>query len=148
MESSDGLGSTAAIGGHPLHPLLVTFPIAFLIGAFLADLVFYISDDPFWARAGVWLIGAGLVGGVIAALAGFIDFLGNARIRSLAIVWFHFLGNGLALIVAALNIVLRLKTPGMVSGVELLLSLLVVLIFSVTGWLGGELVFRHGVGQT
>src|SRR5207248_3682570 len=138
-----GFRSTAAIAGHPLHPLLVTLPIGFLIGAFLSDLAFFgLTDngmrDAFWARASEWLIGAGLVAGVLAAIAGFIDFIGSERIRSLSIVWFHFLGNAVALIVAAVNLYLRISAGAlMVTGVELALSILVVLIFAVTGWLGG-----------
>jgi uncharacterized membrane protein len=147
MEPNKGLHATAAIAGHPLHPLLVTLPIAFLIGAFLTDIGFFISGDPFWPRASTWLLGAGLLFGVIAALAGFIDFLGNERIRSLSLVRLHFGGNALALVIAALNFILRLNGPGTVSGFEFILSILVVLIFAVTGWLGGEMVFHYGVGH-
>jgi uncharacterized membrane protein len=143
-----GLRSTAAINGHPLHPLLVPFPIAFLVGALLTDLTFQGSGDVFWARASAWLIGAGLVGGALAALAGFVDFIASERIRSIRNVWYHFIGNAIALILSAISLYLRLsgEAPS-VTGTELLLSVLVVLIFAVTGWLGGELVFRHGVGM-
>lgn len=143
-----GLRSTVAIAGHPLHPLLVTFPIAFLIGAFLTDLAFQGTSDAFWARASIWLIGAGLVGGVLAALAGFIDFLASARIRSLSLVWYHLIGNAIALVLSAISLYLRIASEApVVTGTELFLSVLVVVIFAVTGWLGGELVFRHGVGM-
>ena len=63
------LRSTAAIDGHPFHPLLVTLPIAFLIGALLTDLAFQGTGDAFWARASTWLFGAGLVSGALAAVA-------------------------------------------------------------------------------
>ena len=76
-----GIPATAAIAGHPLHPLLVTLPIGFLIGAFLSDIAFYSTGDAFWARASAWLIGAGLVTGVLAAIAGLVDFLGSERIN-------------------------------------------------------------------
>lgn len=145
-----GYRSTVAIGGHPLHPLLVTFPIAFLIGAFLTDLVSLFGGDPFWARASAWLIGAGLVMGLVAAVAGLIDFLANQRIRTISIVWVHFLGNALAMLLTAANLYLRLRSglaPQVGTG-QMILSLIVVLIFAVTGWLGGEMVFRHGVGAT
>ena len=58
--------------------MLVPFPIAFFIGAFLADIAYLTLGDPFWATAAAWLIGAGLVGAALAALAGFTDFLGEA----------------------------------------------------------------------
>jgi uncharacterized membrane protein len=142
------LRSTAAIYGHPLHPLLVTLPIGFLIGALLTDLAFHGTGDSFWARASIWLIGAGLVSGVLAAIAGFIDFIANEYIRSLNLVWYHFIGNAIALVISAISLYLRLGgDPAVVTGTELFLSILVVVIFAVTGWLGGEMVFRHGVGM-
>jgi uncharacterized membrane protein len=152
MQSGFGYRSTAAIGGHPLHPLLVTLPIGFLIGAFLTDLAFFGMTengmrDAFWARASQWLIGAGLVTGALAAVAGLIDYIGNERIRAISLAWYHFLGNAAALILSAINLYLRISSETQaVTGTELFLSILVVLIFAVTGWLGGELVFRHGVG--
>jgi hypothetical protein len=81
IESNDrdyhdsGVPSTFAIAGHPLHPLIVTFPIAFLSGAAGADLGYWLTDDPFWARAAIWLIGAGFISGLVAALTGMLDFL-------------------------------------------------------------------------
>jgi uncharacterized membrane protein len=149
-----GFRSTAAIAGHPLHPLLVTLPIGFLIGALLTDLAFFgmtANDvrDTFWARASEWLIGAGLVAGLLAAVAGFVDFIGNERIRSLTIAWIHFLGNAVALVLSAISLYFRLSAEALtVSGTELTFSVIVVAIFAVTGWLGGELVFRHGVGTS
>jgi uncharacterized membrane protein len=142
------LHSTAAISGHPLHPLLVTLPIGFLVGALLSDLAFEGTGDAFWARASIWLIGAGLAGGALAAVAGFIDFLANENIRAINLVWYHFIGNAIALILSAVSLYLRLHGDAVgVTGAELVLSILVVVIFAVTGWLGGELVFRHGVGM-
>ena len=143
-----GLRSTAAIYGHPLHPLLVTLPIGSLIGALLTDLAFMGTGDTFWARASAWLIGAGLVSGAVAALAGFIDFIASERIRSINLVWYHFAGNAVALILAAISLYLRISEGNQtVTSTELILSILVVAIFAVTGWLGGEMVFRHGVGM-
>ena len=127
--------------------LLVTLPIGFLIGAFLSDVAFFSTGDGFWARASAWLIGAGLAAGALAAAAGLIDFLGSARIRSLTIAWVHFAGNAIALILTAINLYYRINGEmAAVTGNQLLLSTLVVLIFAVTGWLGGELVFRHRAG--
>src|SRR4051794_21063923 len=72
--------STARLMGHPIHPMLVPFPIAFFIGALLADLAYLKTAEPFWATAAAWLLGAGLVGAALAALAGLTDFLGDRRI--------------------------------------------------------------------
>lgn len=139
--------STAAIAGHPIHPILVSLPIGFLIGALLSDLAFYWANDPFWVRASLWLTGAGLVAGIIAALAGLTDFLGSSEIRSLREAWLHFGGNGVVLILAAISFFMRLNDDtGMVSLAQLLLSLCMVVMLAVTGWLGGEMVFRRRVG--
>ena len=145
-----GIASTARVAGHPVHPMLVPFPIAFLIGALLADLAFWNTGDPFWAVAGAWLVGAGVVGGALAALAGLTDFLGSRRVRALSVAWIHFLGNATAILLAILNLYLR--TAAAPSAAEavlpwgLALSAAVVAILAVTGWLGWELVYRHGVG--
>jgi len=71
--------STAQILGHPLHPMLVAFPIAFFVGTFVSDLVYLVRGDVFWARVSFWLLAAGLAMGALAALAGFTDFLGTGR---------------------------------------------------------------------
>jgi uncharacterized membrane protein len=145
-----GVASTARIAGHPIHPMLVPFPIAFLIGALLADLAFWSTSDPFWAVAGAWLVGGGVAGGALAALAGLTDFLGSPRVRALRTAWIHFLGNATAILLAILN--LHLRTGAAPSAAEavlpwgLVLSAAVVAILAVTGWLGWELVYRHGVG--
>src|SRR3954447_14845031 len=99
--------STAAIGGHPIHPMLVPFPIAFLVGALLTDIVFLRTGDAFWARGSFWLLSAGIVTGAAAAIFGLIDFLSIPRARSLAAAWMHFLGNGLAIVLAIWNVAHR-----------------------------------------
>lgn len=138
--------TTAAVAAHPIHPILVTLPIGFLIGAFLSDLAFYWANDPFFARASLWLVGAGLVAGVIAALAGLIDFLGSAAIRDLRESWLHFGGNAVVLILAAISLYLRVQDEtGTVSVVQLLLSICITALLGITGWLGGEMVFRRRV---
>jgi len=146
-EYSEGVPSTAAIGGHPLHPVLVTFPIAFLIGGLASDLAYWRTDDTFWARASLWLIATGVVTGLFAAIFGFIDFATIRRARS-AVGWTHFLGNLTAVLLSALNVWLRLgNVEGAIMPWGLGLSVLVGLILLVTGWLGGELTFRYKIGM-
>ena len=58
-----GVPSTAAVAGHPIHPMLVVFPISFLVAVLASDLAFWGTNDPFWARASNWLLGAGVVMG-------------------------------------------------------------------------------------
>jgi Predicted membrane protein (DUF2231) len=75
--------STASIAGHPLHPMLIPFPIAFFVFAFLCDLAFWRTGNAFWATGSLWLLGAGLIMAALAAIFGVIDFLGEPRIRAL-----------------------------------------------------------------
>jgi uncharacterized membrane protein len=147
-QPDDAIPSTASMDGHPFHPALVPFPIAFLIGALLADLAFWGSGDEFWARAAAWLVGAGLVGGAVAALAGLTDYFGDARVRALTKAKHHFIGNATVLVLALISLILRLS-QGAAEGAlpwGLVLSVVIALILSYTGWLGGELAFRHRVG--
>lgn len=139
--------STAAIAGHPLHPMLIPFPIASLVGALLADFAYWGTDDTFWAEAARWLTGFGLVTGVLAAVLGLIDFLTRQRIRQLSIAWIHFLGNGGALVLALISLLLRLDdVEDAVVPQGLILSLLISAILSLTGWLGGEMSYRYKIG--
>ena len=141
------LESVAAIARHPIHPFLVAFPIAFLIGGFLTDIMLRFSGDEFWSRAAVWLIGAGLITGLVAGAAGLVDFLSIEKARSLAAGWVHLGGNVLALGLTAINVWLRLQNSPSAGTFGIILSGAVVLLLGITGWLGGELAFRHHIGM-
>lgn len=142
-----GIRSTAAIGGHPIHPMLVPFPIAFLVGTLVTDLAFWGTSDPFWARASAWLVGAGVVMGLLAAVFGFIDFVTIERARRGSTGWVHALGNLLAVGLSFVSLLLRIgdAKAGILPG-GLVLSAIVVAILLVTGWMGGELAYRFKIG--
>jgi uncharacterized membrane protein len=140
--------STAQIAGHPIHPMLVPFPIVFLVSAFVCDLVYWRTRNPSWAVAAMWLLGAALVTAALAAIAGLIDFLGDVRIRQKRPAWFHLIGNVTAVVLALINFIIRYAN-GAEAGVfpwGIWLSLVVVLLLLFTGWMGGELVYRGKVG--
>ena len=99
--------STASIAGHPLHPMLIPFPIAFFVATFVCDLVFWRTGDSFWATGALWLLGAGLVMAALAAVIGLIDVLGEERIRALNDTWWHAGGNVTAVLIALYNWYLR-----------------------------------------
>ncbi|MCK1486983.1 DUF2231 domain-containing protein [Bradyrhizobium sp. 193] len=139
--------TTAAVGDHPLHPMIIPFPVAFLVGAPIADLAFIGTGDGFWARAAIWLIGAGIVMALVAAVAGFTDFFSDARIRSLNDAWYRMIGNLVAVVLALINFYLR-YAQGAEAAIKpwgVALSLVVVGILLFTGWKGWELVYRHHV---
>lgn len=144
-----GLRSTAHLMGHPIHPMLVPFPLALLIAGAGSDVAFLLDGDDFWARASLWLIASGVVTGAIAAIVGLIDFVTIERVRRLVSGWVHFLGNAAVLVIALVNWVLRIDDPaGFIEPWGLVASVTTVVLLGVTGWTGGELSYRHRIGVT
>jgi uncharacterized membrane protein len=139
--------STASIAGHPIHPMLIPFPIAFFIAAFVCDLAYWQTAHAAWATAATWLLGAGLVMAALAAVAGLTDFLGDARIRALNDAWWHAGGNVVVVLIQLYSWYAR-YTEGTAAVVPkgLILSLIVVCILAFTGWKGWEMVYRARVG--
>ena len=137
--------STAQIGGHPIHPMLIPFPITCLVGAFVTDLIFLNTGDQGFARASQWLIGFGIGTALLAAAAGLIDFMGDDRIRRLGVALQHMLANVAAVVVSVINFAVRLDDRTDVGSLGVYLSGVVVLILLYSGWLGGHMVYRHRV---
>ncbi|MEH1782168.1 MAG: DUF2231 domain-containing protein [Nostoc sp.] len=153
IESNDseyrdsGVPSTVAIAGHPLHPLSVIFPIAFLAAALGSDIGYWLTGDFFWARASLWLIGLGLAGGVLAAAIGLSDFLKIERVRKHTAGWVHLILNVSLLVLSLVNFLLRLgDAESRILPWGLLLSLVVGTLTSISGWFGAELSYRHKIG--
>ena len=144
---SDNPRSTAQIRGHPVHPLLIPFPIVSFIGALVTDVMLLTTLERGWATASNWLLGVGLVTALLAAAAGFADYLGDERIRTIGAATRHMIANIAVVTLEAVNLVVRL-TGGIaevgVLGVWLSLASVAILVYS--GWLGGELVYKHRVG--
>src|SRR5687768_792680 len=138
--------STAQIAGHPLHPMLVPFPIAFLVGTLVSDIVYSSTADGFWATASFWLLAGALIMAALAAVMGFIDFFGDARIRSGSTAWLHMGGNLIAVVLSLINFWIRLGDPAAGVAAGLWISLIVVLLLLFNGWMGWELVYKHRVG--
>ena len=102
-----------------------------------------------WETFSVWLLTAGLVGAGVAVIAGLIDYVADRRIRQLRSAWIHTLGNGLVIALSVINVFVHSRdgyTAVVPTGI--ILSGFVVLIMMITGWLGGEMVYRHRVGVT
>ncbi|AFY56393.1 putative membrane protein [Rivularia sp. PCC 7116] len=141
-----GVPSTVAVLGHPIHPILVQFPIAFLVGAFLSDAVFWFTNDIFWARASFYLIAAGFVAGIVAAITGMLDFFRIERTRIRTAGWAHMVFNISALLLTLINLILRWGSPAApVLPWGLAISTVVATLLGVSGWYGGELVYRHKI---
>ncbi|MGC2810452.1 MAG: DUF2231 domain-containing protein [Bradyrhizobium sp.] len=147
MTYDDDLRPTAQIAKHPIHPMLVPFPIACFVGTLVTDIAYSVTAQMMWADFSAWLLVVGVVMGVLAAVAGLIDFLGNRLIRAQRPAWPHVLGNILVIVLSIFNALVHTRdawTSVMPTG--LILSVIVVLILPVTGWLGWSMVYRHGVG--
>jgi uncharacterized membrane protein len=147
MNGNDGRGvhprSTVQIGGHPIHPMLVQFPIVCFILTFIFD-IFYVRGDTGVAPYTNWILGIGLVMAALAAVAGLTDFLGDKRIQGADAVK-HMLANVTAVVLEVVNLVLRLKNPDAIASPGVYISGIVVLILVYSGWLGGKLVYIHGI---
>ena len=142
-----GITSSVAIFGHPIHPIIVIFPIAFLSAAAGTDFGYLLTQDFFWARAGLWLLGLGVLSGVAAGVTGMFDFVKIPRVRQRRAGWAHMALNIGALVVSIVNIGLRMGNPaGAIVPQGLILSCTVAVLLLVSGWFGGELTFRHKVG--
>jgi uncharacterized membrane protein len=138
--------STAAIGGHPLHPMIIPFPIVCFVGAFVAD-IFYVSNNAQgWATASNWLLGFGLGFAALAAATGLTDYMGDDRIRRLGVALRHMLANVTAVVLEVVNLAIRLVDQSKIESIGIFLSGATVLVLLYSGWLGGELVYRHRVG--
>jgi uncharacterized membrane protein len=144
---NSGVRSTAEISGHPIHPILIVFPIAFLVSLLATDIVFAFTRDPFWAQVSRWLALSGVVTGGAAAIFGIVDFLTIGRVRQLPAGWIHALGNVVALTLAITNTYLHWNNPIItIIPITITLSSITVVLLLITGWYGGELAYRFGIG--
>jgi uncharacterized membrane protein len=146
--STDPILSRAAIAGHPLHPMMIHFPVAALIGLVGADGAYVYGGDPFWARAGLWLAGVGAVGGWAASVAGLVDLLIVPGVRRLITAWGHALLAVMMLSLATFNWMLRLGgDPGaFIIPWGIGMSALTAAFIALAAYLGGRLVYEHAVG--
>ena len=139
--------STASVAGHPIHPMLIGFPIAFFVATVACDIAFAITRQPGWFAPTLWLLGAGLIVAALAAIAGLIDVLGDAQIRALSTVWWHAGGNVIAVVIEIINFFIRYgEGSKSVLPTGIVLSAVVVCILLFTGWKGWEMVYRSHVG--
>jgi len=139
--------SKIAIAGHPLHAMLVAFPIALAFCVLAADLLFWWTGDGFWARVAGWAVFGAFAMGVLAGLTGTAELLIVPGIRNRSASWTHFILAVMLLAVLGANWVLRIGAPeAAVLPFGLMLSFLAAGLTAVTGWHGGKLVFDYQIG--
>jgi uncharacterized membrane protein len=138
--------SRAKLFGHSIHPMLIAFPVGLLVTAVIFDVLHLVAKVGPWAMVSYYMIGAGIIGGLTAAVFGFIDYLGiPAGTRAKSVGRIHGIGNVVVVLLYAGSWWTRRPSPQEPSGLALTLSFLGVALAAVTAWLGGELVERLGV---
>ena len=140
--------SKTKLFGHPVHPMLIVFPLGLLATAVIFDVIYLVGGNAAFTTASFYMIAAGVIGGLLAALFGFIDWLAlpnNSRAKSIG-AW-HGIGNVVIVTLFAISWLLRRDNLNFVpGGLALALSFAGVVLALVTGWIGGELVYRLSVG--
>jgi uncharacterized membrane protein len=139
--------SRVKLFGHAIHPMLIVIPLGVLATSLVFDLVRLLTNRPVFSEIAFWDIAVGVVGGLLAALFGLIDWLaipGGTRAKDVGL-W-HGLGNVVVVGLFALSWLLRLGHASEPGAFPVVLSVLGVLLALVTAWLGGELVERLRVG--
>lgn len=136
----------ARLLGHPIHQMLIVFPLGLLATAVVFDLIAIFSDRLQWWLVSYWMMAAGIIGAVVAAPFGLIDWLAiprNTRARRIGAM--HGLGNGLVAMLFLVSWLLR-SPDQEAPALALVLSFAAALLSLLTAWLGGELVSRLGIG--
>ena len=139
--------SRVKLFGHAIHPMLIPFPLGLLVTAVIFDVIYLGTGNGQWAMVSFWMIAAGVIGGLAAAVFGFMDWLAiPAGTRAKAVGLWHGLGNVVVMILFGLSWLFRREAPTEAGMLPFVLALLGGGLGGVTGWLGGELVERLGVG--
>jgi uncharacterized membrane protein len=140
--------SKTKVLGHPLHPILIVFPLGLLASSLGFDIGYLTTRNPEFTVVSFWLISIGILGGFLAAVPGAIDWwVIPSQTRAKAIGLWHGGGNVVVLLLFIASWWLRSQFSGYrPSSTALALSCIAVVIALLTGWLGGELVDRLGVG--
>jgi uncharacterized membrane protein len=139
--------SKAKAFGHAIHPILIVFPLGLLATAVIFDVIYLANLNTTFSTVSFWMIAAGLIGGLLAAVFGLIDYLNiPSNTRAKRIGQYHALVNVAAMVLFAVSLYLRWDVPTVPATPALLFSFAGVLVALLGGWFGGELVERLGVG--
>lgn len=135
----------ASIAKHPIHPMVIPFPIALWIFSFICDVVYAFGwGDALWKDMAFFSMAGGVIGALIAAIPGYLDYRSLAAGDVQRIGWWHMVINLAIVILFASNLWLRVGGDAE-AVLPLILSLVGIAMLGISGWLGGELVYVHGV---
>lgn len=144
------MASRASIGGHPIHPMLIPFPIALWVFSFVADLIYLWRGNPVWRDfIAFYAMLGGIIGAAAAAIPGLIDWATLTDRAAVKVANWHARVNITTLVIFIASFYLR-TTSGAAWIPDLpmlpfILSIVGIIGLTIAGWLGGQLVFKHGV---
>ena len=138
------MASPASIKKHPVHPMLVGFPIGLWVFALVCDVMRAAGGNNVWQTVAIYCIAAGIVGALVAAVPGLIDYFSIDEAAMKRIANLHLAVNLGAVAIFAINLWLRFRLPAE-SYLPLGLSVVGVLAIGIGGWLGGEMVYVKGM---
>jgi uncharacterized membrane protein len=138
------MASPASIKKHPVHPMLVAFPIGLWVFALVCDVVRAAGGNNVWQTVAIYCIAAGIVGALVAAVPGLIDYFSIDEAAMKRIANLHLAVNLAAVVIFAINLWLRFHLSPE-SYLPLGMSIVGVLAIGVGGWLGGEMVYVKGM---
>jgi uncharacterized membrane protein len=139
--------SRAKLLGHPIHPMLIVFPLGLLGMAVIFDVIGLVMANGYWSEISYWMIAAGVVMGLVAAPFGLIDWMAIPKgTRAKRIGAIHGIGNVIVVLLFGASWLLRVDAPQAPETITLVLGFAGLALALVTGWLGGELVDRLAVG--
>ena len=144
------MASPASVGGHPIHPMIIPFPIGLWVFSLIADVIYLWRGNPVWRDwIAFYALLAGIIGAALAAVFGIIDWLSIKDREVKKVADWHARLNVIALLVFVADFYLRTnggaRWVGASLTIPLLLSVLGVVLITISGWLGGEMVYVHGV---
>ena len=147
------MASRASIGGHPIHPMLIPFPIGLLVFSLIADLIYLWRGNPAWENyVAFYTLLGGIIGAAAAAIPGLIDWATLTDPAAVKVANWHARVNIIGLVIFIASFYLRTTSGAKwitsLPFLPIILSIVGVIVLTIAGYLGGELVFRHGVAVT
>ena len=141
------MNTPASVRQHPIHPMLVVFPIALWIASFVCDIIYHVvSQNMFWKATAFYSMAGGIIGALVAAVPGFIDYLSLTDSRVKRIATTHLALNIIVVVMFIFNLGLRYNAAPGTDMFGVVLSIIALVVLAASGWLGGSLVYEHRVG--
>ena len=137
----------ARLLGHPIHPMLIVFPLGLLTVAAIFDVIYVCTHNGQWSNLSYWMITSGIIGGLIAAVFGIIDWFGipeDTRAKYIGLI--HGCSNVVVVVLFIVSWFMRRPNPGTPDMAAMMVGWIGIVIALFGSWLGGELVYRLNVG--